>query len=495
MRKVFVLLAAALVVSIVLSAQVGSAAAAGAARVTSASDSGPGSFRAAVGLANADSSVGSIVFVGNLEPIALTEPVVYTGSQSLGIVGNGAVLVGEGFRAETGGDLAVIGLTVRDAPGEGLAYELPASASGTKQVSLNGVTVSGNDGHGVLIDDQVDPEDTSNPNGSDASLDVSVNNTTFDGNGFGALDRDGLRVNEGGAGTLTVVVRNTLATENGADGIELDERGAGDVAFTVSGAEITENGSFDVTEVDLDDGMDVDESGSGSLIGRVATSVASDNFEEGWDFNENDAGDLRVEMTNVAANGNREEGVDLEEDDGFEDTGNGSGDLVANLINVTADGNLGGNAGLKIREYSAGNVVAFLRGAQANDNTTAGILVREENDGSVQASIERATAVGNTSTGIRVREDSTGNLAATVDGSTARDNGADGIEFDENSSGDLTAEVSRSDSSDNAGYGVRADQALPGAGALVLRATTLTGNGGALNEGAFFGSNVTVTQA
>jgi hypothetical protein len=131
-------------------------------------------------------------------------------------------------------------------------------------------------------------------------------------------------VNEGGTGDLNLVVRNTLATHNGADGIELDVQGDGDVVFTLSGVQITGNGSFhevfppaDPEDIDLDDGMDVDESSDGDLIGTVSNSLANDNFEEGWDFNENDAGDFLVSLTNVRASRNLEEGVDFEEDDDF----------------------------------------------------------------------------------------------------------------------------------------------------------------------------------
>jgi hypothetical protein len=105
------------------------------------------------------------------------------------------------------------------------------------------------------------------------------------GNGFGALDRDGLRVNEGGTGSLNAVISLSRVEENRGDGIELDERDVGDAAFNVSATQIARNGSFDLT-VDPDDGMDVDESGDGALIGKVLASSAHENFEEGWDLNE-----------------------------------------------------------------------------------------------------------------------------------------------------------------------------------------------------------------
>jgi hypothetical protein len=477
----------------------GSASASGArpgtARVTNANDVGAGSFRAAIATANADPSVGRIEFREGLKPIALAQPIVYTGGQALDILGNGAVVDGAGLDpavpdailANGGGNLSVARLTVQSAPQQGLTYEVPAEATGIKKVVLIGVQILGNDGHGVLINDQVDPIDTSNPNGSEASLDVTVLGSRFVDNGFGALDRDGLRVNDGGNGDLNVAISLSRFDHNGADGIELDERAAGNAMFRVTGSQITRNGSFDVTEADLDDGMDVDESGEGALVGKVIASAANDNYEEGWDFNENDAGDFRVDMTLSEASRNLEEGVDFEEDDDFQ----GGGDLVTTLIGIKADGNgPGGDAGLKIRERGDGNLDATVRGAQTNGNLSGGINVREQGNGDLQVGIERAVASGNGLAGINIREDDAGNLAATFDRSTTDGNTGHGTDLDENGAGDLTATMSRGSSSSNGGAGVRADQQLTGLGTLNLTTVTLTGNTG----GTVTGSNVTLTQ-
>ena len=171
MRYLPVLVVIALV-TVTVGAATSSVARAGNATVTSSGDAGAGSFRAAVELANDNASIGHIVFTGNLDPIELQSTVLYDGPQSLSIVGNGAVLDGtdltgtsDAFRAETPGDLSVIGLTVANAAGEGLEYQVPANASGTKQVSLNGVRVLGGDpklgrgGHGVLLNDQTFPDE------------------------------------------------------------------------------------------------------------------------------------------------------------------------------------------------------------------------------------------------------------------------------------------------------------------------------------------------
>jgi hypothetical protein len=137
------------------------AASAATAHVTNSLNAGPGSFRAAIANANADSSIGKIIFHPNLAPIMLTSPVVYNGDQSLDILAHGAVLDGSGlagaavFQATTDGNLSVSWLTIRDAPEHGLWYEVPGNATGVKKVVLLGVKALGNGGHGVLVDDQM----------------------------------------------------------------------------------------------------------------------------------------------------------------------------------------------------------------------------------------------------------------------------------------------------------------------------------------------------
>jgi hypothetical protein len=79
MRYLPVLGVIALVVA-AIGAATSSTAAAGSASVTNSNNAGPGSFRAAIELANGNAAIGSIVFVGNLEPIELQSTVLYEGS-------------------------------------------------------------------------------------------------------------------------------------------------------------------------------------------------------------------------------------------------------------------------------------------------------------------------------------------------------------------------------------------------------------------------------
>jgi hypothetical protein len=438
--------------------------------VTNANDAGSGSLRAAIALASSNPSISTIDFRSRLGTIAIQSTIEFTGSQDLNISGDrttidAAAATGDALRFVGGGDLRLSGLTIRNASEEGLDVEVPASATGTVNVTLVNVVVQDNKGHGVLVNDQVDPstQDDVQPNadGSAASVDVTVIGGKFERNGFSVSDRDGLRVNEGGLGDLTLTFTLSSAADNAADGVEIDERGVGDVKFTVTGSQFLRNGTFDPE--DLDDGFDIDEYNDGSIIGKVVLSSASNNFEEGFDFNENNAGDFRVDMSFVEASGNREEGIDFEEDDDFA----GGGELVTTLVGIKANGNGadGGDGGLKIREKGEGNLQATVTGVETSSNVIGGISVREDAAGSLVASVTAATSLGNT---------------------------GHGIDFDENSSGDLTASVASSTSSNNTLFGIRADQQLAsgaGVGALQLTTVTLTGNTG----GTTTGNNVVVT--
>jgi len=434
---------------------------AGAARVTTNADAGPGSFRAAIQAANDDPSIGTIRFAAGLEAIRLSEPVTYSGAQALVIQGTGVRLNGDALPdgasalvADGGGNLALRGLTVVGAPGNGITVKVPGGANGTFAVRLQQVTIRGNGLHGILINDQAgyfdDPLSTSEE-GSPASLLVEVIDSRFERNGFTLIDSDGLRINEGGEGKLEAVVRGTRFLGNGADGLELDERGAGDATFSLRDTELAGNGSF--TEEDLDDGIDVDEAGDGNLIGRFNNVVVNRNFEQGVDLNENGVGDLRVTMADVKAAENGEEGIEFEEDDDVA----GGGDIEADLVRITTRANGGGDAGLKLREKGDGNLTARIAQVLSVDN--------------------RGAPDADPVSGVLVREDEGGDLTADLVEVIARRNGGDGIQFDENEDGNLSGRVRRSEATRNDGAGAALEQELPGTGSVTFSDFEATGNG------------------
>jgi hypothetical protein len=220
-------------------------------RVTNNNDDGHGSFRWAVAKANEDPRIASIRFRHRLRPIALQSTVTFTGPQDLSLHGDdveidAAGAGGSAFVASGGGDLEVNGLSFRNAPGEGLAVEVPSDARGRIKIVLRDVTIADNQGHGFLVDDQDNPvtEDGVQPDssGSEAGLYIEVIDSRFLRNGYSVSDRDGIRINEGAEGGLVFVAHHVRAEDNAADGIELDERGSGDVRVHVRDAKIVRNG-------------------------------------------------------------------------------------------------------------------------------------------------------------------------------------------------------------------------------------------------------------
>ncbi|MBL0939043.1 MAG: hypothetical protein IBJ03_09115 [Gemmatimonadaceae bacterium] len=382
--------------------------------VRNTDNDGAGSLRAAIARANTSSAVRVIQFVEGLGTIRLSSPIEYTGTQPLEINGVDAVIDaagvganGDGIRVTAGASLTVTQLTVQNSPQEGIDISVPATATGVVHLVLDGVTIRGNKGHGVLLNDQVTPdvgEGEPDPRGSDASVHVQLRRTRFLDNGYSVSDRDGLRVNEGGNGYLQLVADDVWANDNAADGIELDERGNGNVFVQVTNTQILRNGKLDPN--DLDDGFDIDETNDGDIVGFLRNVNASDNYEEGLDFNENHAGDLRVDLYSVVANNNGEEGIDYEEDDDFA----GGGELVSAMVDITANGNgkNGGDGGLKIREKGVGSLSVDLTRVRADNNKVTGVDIRETEAGNLLARLETVFASTNAGRGVRVRQESTG---------------------------------------------------------------------------------------
>jgi hypothetical protein len=426
----------------------------GVVEVTTAAADGPGSLRAAIALANADRTVNTIRAARGLGPIAVATPIVYTGAQALTVEGNGVRLDAAALAenapardaalvANGGADLTLRSLVVENSTGNGILVDVPAARTGVIDVRIENVTVTGSREHGIIVNEQTNffTRDTESreQGGAPADLRVTVRNTRAANNGFAALDRDGLRINEGGAGSLEADIANSVFEGNGADGIELDERDAGDVVFSVIQTRIDRNGFY--SAVDYDDGIDVDEIGPGLLYGSFVGVTASGNAEQGIDLNENNLGDLLVGMQQVTANGNGEEGIEFEEDDDFDDfpTEAWGGNVTATLVQVTANRNGAndGDAGIKVREKFAGNLVARLNGAVGNDNasptnadaTAAGIQVREGEAGSLDAEITNGESLRNEGEGIDIRQGDEGTVTATVRRAVSSNNGGAGVRF------------------------------------------------------------------
>lgn len=293
------------------------AACSGRVEVTSSADDGEGTLRAALQAAASDPRGSRIRVQRGLPPVQLASPLVYPGTHPLRIEGGGLVLDGSAltdtvlaasngvFVATGGAELAMKELVVRGAAGSGILVLVPPSRTGPVSLTLEGVTLEDNGHHGVLVNDQAgyfkDPLGADSA-GSSAEILVRVTGSRFLRNGRGGLDYDGLRVNEGGPGSLEVVISTSHAEQNGGDGIELDERGEGSAAVAIDRSTSLANGFH--SPADLDDGIDVDEYGPGDLRVRLVDVTASRNAQKGVDLTEAGDGALSDTRVRVTAQGN-----------------------------------------------------------------------------------------------------------------------------------------------------------------------------------------------
>jgi hypothetical protein len=360
-----------------------------AVAVTSSADDGPGSFRAAVERANVDPSVSAIVFDHRLSAVQLAEGVTYSGPQDLRIEGNvvnilptaanrGAIDL---FTTTGGGDLSLSRISFKSGA-NGVVVAVPLDATGDVAVSLDRVTIADNALFGLHIVDLTevppppeDPDADPTQIGSNAGISLTVVGSNIVDNGTAAHDRDGIRIDERGAGGIDTSIVLSRLDNNGAEGIELDEAGDGGVRLSASASSFDGNGfvsSGDPEEPDFDDGIDIDEADAGDIRVVLSGISASGNFDEGIDLNEGGDGDLHMQLTGVRANNNTDEGVALEETD--------EGGIFASLVAVQARGN--GADGVQFEEFDGGDIAVDIALSQFEDNGGFGIYASQAQPGS-----------------------------------------------------------------------------------------------------------------
>ncbi len=372
--------------------------------VTNGDDAGPGSLRDAIDGANGDPSIGAIIVQG-VDTIQLDESLVYTGQQDLSIKGWGAAIepsVGnEGaidlFVSEGGADLRLSKLTFQNGA-HGIRVPVPADAQGEVSLTLKDLVVQDNGLYGLLFDDQTD--------GSDASVRLEVLHSIFTNNGIAESDFDGVRVQEGGLGSIRAKIIGSQFDANGGDGLELDERGDGDIAADIVDSTFDNNGFQDPT--DWDDGFDIDEAGAGNLRARIVDSTFNGNYDEGLDLDEESGGDVMVSLVRVQANHNQDEGIKVNEKFDDDDV-NSDGNLIVSMVQVEAIGSEG-EEGIALTEEGNGNLIAHLRNVVANRNGKEGIDLSESGAGSLAVNLSNVVANGNNDDGIQVVEAGPGNL-------------------------------------------------------------------------------------
>jgi len=340
------------------------------------------SLQQAIAAANADSSITKLVFRKNAE-ISLTAPVIYSGRQALTLIGNGATIDGSAAGSftldedlsavtedgtlifNTASDITINKLSVINNATRGIVVNIPADAEGDDiTVNLKKVTISHSALYGLHIDDNANEFDDGSE-GSAIGVNLNIVKSSFIANGTGAIDFDGVRVDERAEGDINAVIIQTHIDANGGDGVELDEAGAGDVEATMVRVSISDNGFYN--EADLDDGFDIDEAGDGDIEVNLIKVTANNNMDEGLDFDEAGEGDVELKLRRVTVDNNADEGIKVDEENG--------GNIEAKLSKVKVSN--GGDDGVQFTELGGGKIEAELRKVTADNNAKYGIKMEQ----------------------------------------------------------------------------------------------------------------------
>ncbi|MEM0914509.1 MAG: hypothetical protein AAGK09_07850 [Planctomycetota bacterium] len=435
-----------------LLAALAAASASGHVTITSPADDGAGSLREAIAKANADASVTQIHVGRGVGTITLDSALTYTGTQPLTLSGEGVTIraadafAGDGLIVSSGdADLTLVEITLDGAfadgktAANGVYIPVGPDASGMLAVTLDRVTLINHGLFGLHVADQL--------HDSPAGIRLTVNETSVTNCGIGALDYDGIRVDEGGPGDIDADIENTAIDANGGDGLELDERGPGSVLAEIDDTTFDDNGFFN--EEDLDDGFDIDEQGPGDIKASLEDVTLNGNLDEGLDFDEEDAGDIDVALEDVAANGSTDEGI-------------------------------------KFNEEGPGGIAADFEDVDASGNGDDGIELDESGDGPIDADFEDVTAFGNGRDGVLLLESGEGGIAGKLEDFVASNNDGSGLTMIADDAGTLDASLRRASFVSNTDYGVYARQDAPPPGRLTTRRLRTHGNG----EGDFELDNV-----
>ena len=345
------------------------------------------SLRKAITAANSDKNISQITFKKEAK-IQLTSPIIYTGQQALLIEGNNAEINGEkagksesfyddvekmttvrtqdgSLMFNTAANISIHNLSVVKSHTRGIVVTIPVEAKGNDaMLTLNNVSVLDSRLYGLHIDDNSDELDDGDT-GADIGVHLQISHSKFINNGTGAIDFDGIRVDERGNGDITADIVDTDISHNGGDGIELDEGGNGGVQANMINVALNENGFYN--ESDLDDAFDIDEAGPGEIDVKLINVMLTNNKDQGLDFDEEGAGDADVLLYNVVATNTLKEAIKIDEED--------AGNINANLFKVKVT--KGADDGIQLTELGAGKITALLNDVQATDNKKYGMNIQQ----------------------------------------------------------------------------------------------------------------------
>lgn len=426
------------------------AQAGGFALVTNGMDDGQGSLRDAI----ENKQATTVVIAPSVGMVHLDSTLNYDSTEGLRIFGTGQTLKLDKnetlLSVNQGADLFLSNLTLEGKPGyfsienrgdlngetagKGIFIDVRDDQTGTVNLTLKGVEVTGFANHGVHVSDcsladACGAGSGGSGEGSPASISVTMLNSTIDDVGNGKFDADGLRVDDRGEGDIVFFSQNSRFSNVGADGVELDEGNDGSIYADVIATTFDANGNYcdpnllkaylpaepegefeegEVTEdqippavsgslddicfersvdlyddgsveeyeiaLDLDDGIDLDEAGDGSIYSFMVKSVITGNLDEGVDYDEEGEGDIEAAFIKNLGKNNNDDAFKLSEEDG--------GDVSVFVVNTKAIDN--GGEGFTFEEADAGNLDALVIKTVASGNKKSkkdGIEAVQEDEG------------------------------------------------------------------------------------------------------------------
>ena len=369
--------------------------------VTNGNNDGPGSLRAALA-----SNASHIIIDASVDTISISDTLVYSGTAALKLSGSDQIIDASSLHSDilqivNGTDLNISNLTFtgpggynfdNQGGGKGIFVDVPVSKTGTINLMLTNVSVTGTGNHGIHVSDCTLADDCGGGgggagDGSVASINVQFTNVTVDGAGFGKADADGVRIDERNEGDITFSATNSTFINVGADGVELDEGNNGNVFLNVRNSTFNDNGAYCLGNIDLkegdpcyddgdpdvDDGFDIDEAGPGSIKGKIENLTVVNNLDEGLDFDEEDAGGFDLDLVAIYAIGNEDEGIKISEEN--------DGSSIVSMRAIDLQNNNGSKEDIEIEEADSGDVAVKVNGSFVDE-------IKVEEDGSGKGTIK-----------------------------------------------------------------------------------------------------------
>ncbi|MEQ8717564.1 MAG: right-handed parallel beta-helix repeat-containing protein [Acidimicrobiales bacterium] len=495
-RLAALLLGAAAVVVAVLFLAGSSASALTSYVVTTDADSGPGSLRAALDLADDDADDSVITFADGVDVIELGDGLEFEeAGYSLTILGGGVTITDVDDSSccvallwiNDASAVTLRNITFDDGPNDGLYISDPTSDF---TLLLDGFTASNNESNGLAL----------NQDDDDYALDVTIKNSSFTGNGD-----DGASLVQYYDEPMSVYVVNSTFSGNGDDGLDAAHEGVADFfddfTVTLRNSVFTGNGSegaylyrdedylidaiVDGSHFDGNGLVDSDAAGLWAYAeyGGVDMAVTGSTFDDNpWGLyieagdDEETSEDTVVSISGSQANGNVEDGFTVEYYGEDDET------VSVTVTNSEAKGN--GDDGLDFyAEYYVDDMTLDVAGFDASGNGDSGIeMDNDTEDGESYVTITGSQLVGN-EWGAWINQDYA-MLEVTVTGSNFASNGDDGLEV-ENDEGEILLTVVASRFVNNGDDGLYVDNEDEPTTAT-LTASQFSGNG---DDGADFFSD------